>query len=420
MPVKGCTSLQFSSDQSSTSRHIKFDSTRLVNHHWAWVATPGVVSLTGLCVWSHKQVFTPRRPDLSSQWSEDQQYARTCDHDAILDWFTITNFSFRQIVIVLNTQKMIRPITCRNDTAGHILQSTKFNSSKFSSAASLVEWHSVTHELTKGRRVKDFLSWLALWFHEGLDTRVSQTRSERQQKVCSKTFRRLWHFQFINTKKVLTNWKCRRWPWWNVFEQTFCWRSLRVWETIVSRPEITQACLSWRKSDRSILSEPRRQQELVPIMKPPWLARCSYISPFFYPTSSSMYTTEFSSRSSSKRYFIYTTWPTELKVRSSNEEPPRVMMSPSKSGSLLPHGQFGLSQWFTHKCISSDWTLYWPDLCTMQLSPLISHFKMGPVCFFKLRTLAVGQRSARHLSPASVLNKIIHVRCTYLSQFYIH
>ena len=35
-------------------------------------------------------------------------------------------------------------------------------------------------------------------FHEGWDIRVSQTRSERQQKVCSKTFPRLQHFQFVN------------------------------------------------------------------------------------------------------------------------------------------------------------------------------------------------------------------------------
>ena len=35
---------------------------------------------------------------------------------------------------------------------------------------------------------KTFLSSLALWFHERWETRVSQTRSDRQQKVCWKTF----------------------------------------------------------------------------------------------------------------------------------------------------------------------------------------------------------------------------------------
>ena len=56
-----------------------------------------------------------------------------------------------------------------------------------------------------------FIFWRA--GHKGFP----DTKWATNKKFCSKTFRRLRHFQFVNWK--LTNWKCRRRR--NVFEQNF-------------------------------------------------------------------------------------------------------------------------------------------------------------------------------------------------------
>ena len=96
------------------------------------------------------------------------------------------------------------------------------------------------------RRVKDFLELtriLILWRagHKGFP----DTKWATNKKFCSKTFRRLRHFQFVNAiDELKMPWTAKR-----LRTKLLVCRSLRVWETLVSRPSYNVVMLS-RKLNR--------------------------------------------------------------------------------------------------------------------------------------------------------------------------